>query len=391
MNTYARLQRYEMIDSEGYGSASSPESTNPRSCWPAPESLVLGYPQPPRSRGSSCDSISSVDSQHNNDYQELTAFTVGDNFPVNPSLCGAANFEANCASSLAEISLYKGYNTDRQNDYCKEIGNGKSENQSQQQQQQNFQENSAGFSSQRNFPGCGEVQYQQKSADSVYLTLDGIYNNNNNNNNNNNAGRTVTTASPYTEGTIKCAGEQFSQKIGTALYGSNFGRSSNVLYAGVETRVHDQIQCVELNNPSSKTSDIEGVQVPMKIGDHRHRHQTHHHNHNRLRNHHPHEQFSTTRYEEGDFRIEFEDDELINEKDNLHKLKSGAPGVEVLKKRRLAANARERRRMNSLNDAFDRLRDVVPSLGNDRKLSKFETLQMAQTYISALYELLQRE
>lgn len=66
-------------------------------------------------------------------------------------------------------------------------------------------------------------------------------------------------------------------------------------------------------------------------------------------------------------------------------------GMDVMKKRRLAANARERRRMNSLNDAFDRLRDVVPSLGNDRKLSKFETLQMAQTYISALRDLLQRD
>ncbi|XP_030766207.1 basic helix-loop-helix transcription factor amos-like [Sitophilus oryzae] len=71
---------------------------------------------------------------------------------------------------------------------------------------------------------------------------------------------------------------------------------------------------------------------------------------------------------------------------------SAAPvGVEVMKKRRLAANARERRKMNSLNDAFDRLRDVVPSLENDRKLSKFETLQMAQTYIAALHELLQRD
>lgn len=68
-----------------------------------------------------------------------------------------------------------------------------------------------------------------------------------------------------------------------------------------------------------------------------------------------------------------------------------APQPDVVKKRRLAANARERRRMNSLNDAFDRLRDVVPSLGNDRKLSKFETLQMAQTYISALHELLERD
>lgn len=48
---------------------------------------------------------------------------------------------------------------------------------------------------------------------------------------------------------------------------------------------------------------------------------------------------------------------------------------------------RERRRMNGLNDAFDRLREVIPSLGSDHKLSKYETLQMAQTYINALREL----
>lgn len=74
----------------------------------------------------------------------------------------------------------------------------------------------------------------------------------------------------------------------------------------------------------------------------------------------------------------------------------GCPGPEratsptVVKKRRLAANARERRRMNGLNEAFDRLREVIPSLGEDHKLSKFETLQMAQTYISALCDLLDR-
>ncbi|KAL5284563.1 ato family protein [Megaselia abdita] len=60
----------------------------------------------------------------------------------------------------------------------------------------------------------------------------------------------------------------------------------------------------------------------------------------------------------------------------------------VKKKRRLAANARERRRMQNLNQAFDRLRQYLPSLGNDRQLSKHETLQMAQTYITALGELL---
>lgn len=60
----------------------------------------------------------------------------------------------------------------------------------------------------------------------------------------------------------------------------------------------------------------------------------------------------------------------------------------IKKKRRLAANARERKRMQSLNDAFDRLRQYLPSLGDDRQFSKHETLQMAQSYISALCELL---
>ncbi|XP_063217588.1 twist-related protein 1-like [Bacillus rossius redtenbacheri] len=67
-----------------------------------------------------------------------------------------------------------------------------------------------------------------------------------------------------------------------------------------------------------------------------------------------------------------------------------APSPGVLRRRRLAANARERRRMNGLNEAFDRLREVIPSLGEDHKLSKFETLQMAQTYIGALCDLLDR-
>lgn len=61
----------------------------------------------------------------------------------------------------------------------------------------------------------------------------------------------------------------------------------------------------------------------------------------------------------------------------------------VKKKRRLAANARERKRMQNLNDAFDRLRQYLPSLGNDRQFSKHETLQMAQSYITALCDLLE--
>uniref|UniRef100_A0A452HGY7 BHLH domain-containing protein n=1 Tax=Gopherus agassizii TaxID=38772 RepID=A0A452HGY7_9SAUR len=62
----------------------------------------------------------------------------------------------------------------------------------------------------------------------------------------------------------------------------------------------------------------------------------------------------------------------------------------ALRRRRLAANARERRRMLALNVAFDRLRSVIPALRNEKKLSKAETLQMAKIYISMLSELLQR-
>ncbi|XP_054996571.1 transcription factor ATOH7 [Sorex araneus] len=67
----------------------------------------------------------------------------------------------------------------------------------------------------------------------------------------------------------------------------------------------------------------------------------------------------------------------------------GGPGrLENAARRRLAANARERRRMQGLNTAFDRLRRVVPQWGQDKKLSKYETLQMALSYIMALTHIL---
>ncbi|XP_016295468.1 protein atonal homolog 1-like [Sinocyclocheilus anshuiensis] len=57
--------------------------------------------------------------------------------------------------------------------------------------------------------------------------------------------------------------------------------------------------------------------------------------------------------------------------------------------RRVAANSRERRRMHGLNRAFDKLRSVIPSLENEKKLSKYDTLQLAQIYITELSELLE--
>nr|AFB74470.1 atonal [Schmidtea polychroa] len=57
--------------------------------------------------------------------------------------------------------------------------------------------------------------------------------------------------------------------------------------------------------------------------------------------------------------------------------------------KRTAANDRERKRMYCLNRAFDQLRDVVPYSSNQKKMSKFETLLMAQTYIETLVEMLE--
>ncbi|XP_039180616.1 protein atonal homolog 7 [Crotalus tigris] len=68
--------------------------------------------------------------------------------------------------------------------------------------------------------------------------------------------------------------------------------------------------------------------------------------------------------------------------------KGSSERLENTARRRLAANARERRRMQGLNTAFDHLRKVVPQWGQDKKLSKYETLQMALSYIMALTRIL---
>ena len=75
-------------------------------------------------------------------------------------------------------------------------------------------------------------------------------------------------------------------------------------------------------------------------------------------------------------------------KHSVRRRNNSIPTRDVLRKRRLAANARERRRMESLNVAFDHLRSVIPSISDNQKLSKYETLQMAQSYIGALKDLL---
>ena len=67
------------------------------------------------------------------------------------------------------------------------------------------------------------------------------------------------------------------------------------------------------------------------------------------------------------------------------------PSPSVMKQRRDAANGRERKRMNGLNDAFERLREVVPNLNSEQKMSKIETLLVAQTYIQSLARLIEED
>ena len=63
--------------------------------------------------------------------------------------------------------------------------------------------------------------------------------------------------------------------------------------------------------------------------------------------------------------------------------------IDGLKKiRRMAANARERCRMHTVNYAFDKLRMLVPCYPSDRKLSKIATLKLATMYIADLAALL---
>ncbi|CAN0062043.1 unnamed protein product [Lampetra fluviatilis] len=61
----------------------------------------------------------------------------------------------------------------------------------------------------------------------------------------------------------------------------------------------------------------------------------------------------------------------------------------VKQNRRMKANDRERNRMHNLNDALDALRGVLPTLPDDARLTKIETLRFAYNYIWVLTETLQ--
>lgn len=58
---------------------------------------------------------------------------------------------------------------------------------------------------------------------------------------------------------------------------------------------------------------------------------------------------------------------------------------------RQAANLRERKRMQSINEAFEGLRAHIPTLPYEKRLSKVDTLRLAIGYISFLTELVESD
>ncbi|PIO74132.1 Helix-loop-helix DNA-binding domain protein [Teladorsagia circumcincta] len=65
--------------------------------------------------------------------------------------------------------------------------------------------------------------------------------------------------------------------------------------------------------------------------------------------------------------------------------------MEITGKQRVAANERERKRMNSINRGFDYLRQRLPCNTHEKKLSKVDTLRGAMEYIRKLQAVLEQE
>ncbi|XP_063391989.1 transcription factor 15 isoform X2 [Cydia fagiglandana] len=68
-----------------------------------------------------------------------------------------------------------------------------------------------------------------------------------------------------------------------------------------------------------------------------------------------------------------------------------APSFVRVVKRRSTANKKERRRTQSINTAFTDLRECIPNVPPDTKLSKIKTLRLATSYISYLLKVLETD
>ena len=82
------------------------------------------------------------------------------------------------------------------------------------------------------------------------------------------------------------------------------------------------------------------------------------------------------------------DKQIKSSKKEMYERASEVMVVEEPKKR-VSANKKERRRTQSINNAFADLRNRIPQIPQDTKLSKIKTLKLATDYIEYLMKVLQ--
>ncbi|XP_030374490.1 pancreas transcription factor 1 subunit alpha [Scaptodrosophila lebanonensis] len=88
----------------------------------------------------------------------------------------------------------------------------------------------------------------------------------------------------------------------------------------------------------------------------------------------------------------FNSDQENNEKTRSHKPRRlKLKCASQMAQQRQAANLRERRRMQSINEAFEGLRSHIPTLPYEKRLSKVDTLKLAISYITFLSDMVKKD
>lgn len=87
----------------------------------------------------------------------------------------------------------------------------------------------------------------------------------------------------------------------------------------------------------------------------------------------------------------FNSDQENNEEKNRQKKTRRLKCASQQAQQRQAANLRERRRMQSINEAFEGLRSHIPTLPYEKRLSKVDTLKLAISYITFLGEMVRKD
>ncbi|OTF77505.1 basic helix-loop-helix transcription factor-like protein [Euroglyphus maynei] len=91
----------------------------------------------------------------------------------------------------------------------------------------------------------------------------------------------------------------------------------------------------------------------------------------------------------GDETIIYNNEDVIIDDENYITItRTTSNGVVQVVTKRRSANKKERRRTQSINSAFSNLRDCIPNVPADTKLSKIKTLRLATSYISYLMKIL---